>query len=148
MPPRPPSRRLRLPAALAGLALLAAGPLCTTAPSAGAAATATSAATVSVNAGQSLATVPATAIGTNGSVYDSKLTDAAVPGLLKQAGVGLVRFPGGSSSDSYNWKTNSDLTYGTQAVDFDHYATMLQQSGAQGMVTVNYGSGDTIGAAE
>ncbi|PYC88356.1 alpha-L-arabinofuranosidase, partial [Streptomyces tateyamensis] len=128
--------------------LLAAGPLCTTAPSAGAAATATSAATVSVNAGQSLATVPATAIGTNGSVYDSKLTDAAVPGLLKQAGVGLVRFPGGSSSDSYNWKTNSDLTYGTQAVDFDHYATMLQQSGAQGMVTVNYGSGDTIGAAE
>ncbi|MFE9428799.1 cellulose binding domain-containing protein [Kitasatospora sp. NPDC006697] len=148
MPLRSPSSGLRLPAALAGLALLAAGPLWTTVPSAGAAASATTTATVSVNAAQSLATVPATAIGTNGSVYDSKLTDAAVPGLLQQAGVGLVRFPGGSSSDSYNWKTNSDLTNGTQAVDFDQYATMLQQSGAQGMVTVNYGSGDTVGASE
>ncbi|MCX4744723.1 cellulose binding domain-containing protein [Kitasatospora sp. NBC_01287] len=144
----PPSSRLRLPAALAGLALLAAGPLWSTTPNAGAATSATTAATVSVNAAQSLATVPATAIGTNGSVYDSKLADAAVPGLLKQAGVGLVRFPGGSSSDSYDWKTNSDLTNGTQAVDFDQYATMLQQSGAQGMVTVNYGSGDVVGATE
>ncbi|WP_051967350.1 cellulose binding domain-containing protein [Kitasatospora mediocidica] len=145
---RPPSSRLRLPAALACLALLAAGPLWSTASSAGAVAPATTTATVSVNAAQSLATVPTTAIGTNGSVYDSKLTDAAVPGLLKQAGVGLVRFPGGSSSDSYDWKTNSDLTNGTQAVDFDQYATMLQQSGAQGMVTVNYGSGDAVGATE
>ncbi|RAG86697.1 alpha-L-arabinofuranosidase [Streptacidiphilus pinicola] len=137
---------------LATLALLAAAPLWSSAPSAGATtvptAAATTSATVSVNAAQSLATVPVTGIGTNASVYDSKLTDAAVPGLLKQAGVGLVRFPGGSSSDSYNWKTNSDLTNGTQAVDFDQYATMLQQSGAQGMVTVNYGSGDTIGASE
>ncbi len=148
MPLRPPSRQSRLPAVLAVLALLTAGPLWSAAPSAVAATSATTAATVSVNAAQSLATVPATAIGTNGSVYDSKLTDAAVPGLLKQAGVGLVRFPGGSSSDSYNWKTNSDVTYGTQSVDFDHYAAVLQQSGAQGMVTVDYGSGDTIGAAE
>ncbi|WP_037603324.1 cellulose binding domain-containing protein [Streptacidiphilus rugosus] len=149
---RPPSRTLRLPVFLATAALLAAGPLWSSAPTAGAAtsgaATSATTATVSVNAAQSLATVPTTAIGTNASVYDSKLTDAAVPGLLKQAGVGLVRFPGGSSSDSYNWKTNSDLTNGTQAVDFDQYATMLQQSGAQGMVTVNYGSGDVIGAAE
>ncbi|MEY9871721.1 hypothetical protein ABH931_001194 [Streptacidiphilus sp. MAP12-33] len=148
---RLPSRTLRLPVSLATLALLAAAPFWSSVPSADAATSATSAATtatVNVNAAQSLATVPATAIGTNASVYDSKLTDAAVPGLLKQAGVGLVRFPGGSSSDSYNWKTNSDLTNGTQAVDFDQYAAMLQQSGAQGMVTVNYGSGDTIGASE
>jgi hypothetical protein len=132
--------------------MLAAVPLWSSAPSAGAAtastATTLSTATVSVNAGQSLATVPPTAIGTNASVYDSKLTDTAVPGLLKQAGVGLVRFPGGSSSDSYDWKTNSDLTNGPQAVDFDQYAAMLQQTGAQGMVTVNYGSGDAIGATE
>ncbi|WP_030236220.1 cellulose binding domain-containing protein [Streptomyces sp. NRRL S-350] len=155
MPLRPPPGTSRLPAALAGLALLAAGLLWNTAPNADAAATATTTAaatattaTVSVNAAQSLATVPATAIGTNGSVYDSKLTDAAVPGLLRQAGVGLVRFPGGSSSDSYDWKTNTDLTNGPQAVDFDQYAAMLRQSGAQGMVTVNYGSGDTIGATK
>ncbi|WP_152628096.1 cellulose binding domain-containing protein [Streptacidiphilus neutrinimicus] len=148
MPMRSRARRLRLPAALATAALVAAAPLWSSAPSAGAVTFAATAATVRVNAAQSVATVPATAIGTNASVYDSKLSDAAVPGLLKQAGVGLVRFPGGSSSDSYDWKTNSDLANGPQAVDFDQYATMLQQSGAQGMVTVNYGSGDVIGAAE
>ena len=104
---------------------------------------------VSVNAGTAVTTVPATAIGTNGSVYDGDLTDAAVPGLLSNAGVGLVRFPGGTESDEYNWKTNTDVLTGlTQAVDFDQYAAMLSQSGAQGMVTVDYGTGDTVGAAQ
>src|SRR5689334_12163821 len=55
-------------------------------------------ASVSVNAGSHLATVPTTGIGTNGSVYDADLIDAAVPGLLNNAGVKLVRFPGGSTS--------------------------------------------------
>ncbi|MBR7836372.1 cellulose binding domain-containing protein [Actinospica durhamensis] len=104
---------------------------------------------VSVNAGQSVAVVPSTGIGINGSVYDSALTDAAVPGLLSSAGVNVVRFPGGSESDAYNWKTNTDVLSGkTQSVDFDQYASLLASSGAQGMVTVNYGSGDTIGASE
>jgi hypothetical protein len=115
----------------------------------GAAPAAAVADTVSVNAGTALATVPATAIGTNGSVYDGDLTDAAVPGLLAGAGVGLVRFPGGTESDEYNWKTNADVLTGlTQPVDFDQYAAMLNQSGAQGMVTVDYGTGDTVGATQ
>jgi hypothetical protein len=106
-------------------------------------------ATVSVNAGQTLATVPATAIGANGSVYDANLTDAAVPGLLKAAGTDLIRFPGGTSSDTYDWKTNTDFVSGqTQATSFDQFATLLGQTGAQGMVTVNYGTGDAIGATQ
>ncbi|HZY74708.1 MAG TPA: hypothetical protein VFE40_00180, partial [Jatrophihabitantaceae bacterium] len=148
---RSPGRRWALAAAAMPLGVaLAAGPtqaFATTAPAAvGAAATA---ATVSVDAGTSLATVPSTAIGTNGSVYDAALTDAAVPGLLKSAGTGLIRFPGGTSSDTYNWKTNTDVGNGqTQATDFDEYATLLSQTGAQGMVTVNYGTGDEIGATQ
>ncbi|MFL6115148.1 MAG: cellulose binding domain-containing protein, partial [Catenulispora sp.] len=90
-----------------------------------------------------------TAIGTNGSVYDAALTDAAVPGLLKNAGAGLIRFPGGTSSDTYNWKNNTDVTSGrVQSVNFDQYTTLLSQTGAQGMITVNYGTGDTAGATQ
>ncbi|GAA3434157.1 cellulose binding domain-containing protein [Kutzneria kofuensis] len=102
-----------------------------------------------MNAGSALATVPSTAIGVNGSVYDAALTDAAVPGLLKSAGTNLIRFPGGTSSDTYNWRTNTDVVSGQrQAVDFDHYATLLAQTGAQGMITVNYGTGDAAGATQ
>jgi hypothetical protein len=144
---RPLMRRWALAAALPAAAVLAA-------PAAGAVAAphavaATTAATVSVNASQSLATVPATAIGGNGSVYDAKLTDAAVPGLLKNAGISLIRFPGGTESDEYNWKNNTDVLSGkAQAVNFDQYATLLSQTGAQGMVTVDYGTGDTVGASQ
>jgi Cellulose binding domain/Putative Ig domain len=114
-----------------------------------AASAATNPATVSVNAAQSVATVPATGIGINGSVYDPNLKDAAVPGLLSGAGVKVIRFPGGSESDQYNWKTNTDVLSGAvQATSFDQYASLLSQAGAQGMVTVNYGTGDTVGATE
>jgi len=106
--------RARMAAAAAALFVgSAALPLAAGAgPAVAVAAAATSAATVSVSAGQTLATVPSTAIGTNGSVYDAALTDAAVPGLLKNAGTGLIRFPGGTSSDTYNWKHNTDVTSG------------------------------------
>lgn len=107
-------------------------------------------ASVSVNAATHLATVPATAIGINGSTYDGDLLDAAVPGLLNNAGVSVIRFPGGSESDQYNWKTNTDVQSGaTEAVSFDQFVNVLHatNSTAQAMITVNYGTGETIGAA-
>ena len=109
---------------------------------------ATVAATVSVNAATRLATIPTTAIGINGSTYDGDLVDAAVPGLLNAAGVSVIRFPGGTSSDTYNWKNNTDVVSGkAQAVGFDQFATMLHQTSAsaQAMITVNYGTGDAVG---
>src|SRR5690348_8369185 len=97
------------------LALIAVPPavLLASAPGAVAAApapaAASAAATVSVNAGQSLATVPSTAIGLNASTYDGDVLDSAVPGLVSKAGVSVMRFPGGTESDQYNWKTNTDV---------------------------------------
>ncbi|MFC0541663.1 cellulose binding domain-containing protein [Kutzneria chonburiensis] len=136
-------RWMTLPAtALLATALATGGPAAAVTPAA-------TAASVSVNANSALATVPATAIGINGSVYDAALTDAAVPGLLKSVGTNVIRFPGGTSSDTYDWRANTDVTSGQrQAVDFDHYATLLGQTGAQGMITVNYGTGDAAGAAQ
>ena len=135
-----------------GVTAVAVGTLLTVTPAWGATSTApaaATAATVNVNATTSLATVPTTAIGINGSTYDGALTDTAVPGLLSAAGTDTIRFPGGTESDQYNWKNNTDVLSGqTQAVNFDQYATLLSQTGAQGMITVNYGTGDTAGASQ
>lgn len=135
-----------------GVTAVAVGTLFTVAPAWGAtsaAPAAATAATVNVDATTSLATVPGTAIGINGSTYDGALTDAAVPGLLSAAGTDVIRFPGGTESDQYNWRNNTDVLSGkTQAVNFDQYATLLSQTGTQGMITVNYGTGDTAGASQ
>jgi Cellulose binding domain len=141
---------LAVPAlALAGAPAAWGAPAARSAATAATTAAATVSATVNVNAAQQIAAVPTTAIGINGSVYDPNLKDAAVPGLLSSAGVKVIRFPGGSESDQYNWKTNTDVLSGaTEATSFDQYATLLSQAGAQGMVTVNYGTGDTVGATE
>lgn len=110
---------------------------------------ATVAGAVSVDAGRRLATVPATAIGLNASTYDGRLTDAAVPGLVRSAGVTVVRFPGGTSSDAYDWKTNTDvLSDQQQATSFDQFMSVVRRTGAQPMITVNYGTGDTAGRRE
>jgi cellulose binding protein with CBM2 domain/fibronectin type III domain protein len=109
------------------------------------------AASVSINAASHLATVPTTAIGINGSTYDGDLLDTAVPGLLNNAGVSVIRFPGGSESDQYNWQTNTDVqSGGAEAVSFDQFVNVLHatSSAAQAMITVNYGTGDTIGNSE
>jgi hypothetical protein len=103
-------------------------------------------ATVSIDTNAHLATVPATAIGLNASTYDANLTDAAVPSLVKDAGVGVMRFPGGTESDSYDWKNNTDVLSGQrQARDFDQFMSVAGQVGAQPMITVDYGTGDTLG---
>ncbi|MBO0813414.1 MAG: hypothetical protein J2P23_15415, partial [Microlunatus sp.] len=104
---------------------------------------------VTIDPGQRIATVPSTAIGINGSTYDSKLLDTQVPGLLRDVGMKVVRVPGGSTSDVYDWKTSSDIVAGGhEAVDFDQFMSVVQATGAQAMVTVNYGSGDTMGRAD
>ena len=111
-----------------------------------AAATAAPADQITVNPAQSLATVPGTAIGINASTYDGSLLDSQVPGLLRNAGISLVRLPGGSESDQYDWKTNTDVIGNyTEAVGFDQFMSVIRRAGAQAMVTVNYGTGDTIG---
>lgn len=101
---------------------------------------------ISVSPGQALATVPGTAIGINASTYDGSLLDAKVPSLLRGAGVSLIRLPGGTESDEYDWKTNTDvISSAKEAVNFGQFMSVVRHVGAQAMVTVNYGTGNTIG---
>jgi len=141
--PRRARRARRVAAGVAAVALAAGAGLAFAAP--GLAGTGP-AAQVTVQPGQPLATVPGTAIGINASAYDASLLDAQVPGLLRGAGIGLVRLPGGSESDSYDWKTSTDVIGNyREAVDFSQFMSVIQNAGAQAMVTVDYGTGNTIG---
>jgi hypothetical protein len=91
------------------------------------------------------ASVPSTALGLNTAVWDSHLQDNAIPGMLQNAGVKLLRFPGGSTSDAYHWQSNS-MTPGqggssNSANTFDRFMqNVVRPAGAQAMITVNYGS--------
>lgn len=107
-------------------------------------AAAQTAASVSVNAGTGLATIPGPGWGLNTAVWDANLLDAAVPGLLSRAGVAALRFPGGSTSDVYNWQSNSIVpgqgSYANPNNNFDAFMGLVRRVGATPIITVNYGS--------
>lgn len=99
---------------------------------------------VTVSTARPLGAVPAQAIGANVAVWDSHLYEAAVPALLSDAGVRLVRYPGGSTADLYDWQSDT----GSYAANtFDSYMSIVQAANAQAIITVNYGSGTPAQAA-
>ena len=92
-----------------------------------------------------VAVVPAAGYGMHTSVYDNNFTPADLTEKLKTAGVTALRFPGGSYSDYYHWKTHSrngrhDI-YINSNDTFDNFMTKdVLPAGAQAVITVNYGS--------
>jgi alpha-L-arabinofuranosidase len=114
-------------------------------PASGALARAQTATSVTVSVTNPLGVIPSSAVGLNASAYDGNLLDPVVPGLIRDAGVRVMRYPGGSEADAYHWQTNSITPgqggYAAPANTFDHFMTqVVQPAGAQAMMTVNYGS--------
>jgi hypothetical protein len=95
--------------------------------------------------------IPGSAVGTNEQAWDTNMLDASYPGLLKSAGMQIMRYPGGSTADNFHWYNqsvdNSTLPEwqggGTVApnITFDAFMNTVQAAGAQAMITLNYGSG-------
>ncbi|WP_225847436.1 alpha-L-arabinofuranosidase, partial [Streptomyces sp. HPF1205] len=134
------------PLACAAAVLLAVVGASTAAMSGASAATSAS---VSVDAGQKLATIPATGVGTNVAVYDGNMNGSAMPGLISTAGFGSVRYPGGSYSDIYHWQTNTtEGGYVAPNTDFDTYMATVKAAHAQPIITANYGTGTAQEAAD
>jgi hypothetical protein len=100
-------------------------------------------------------------LGLNTAAWDGQYTGsgvAAINGFLMQAHIGVLRYPGGSWADEYDWSQNTDI-YGclnpggsnacpeSDSIDFDTFAQDASQAGAATFVTVNYGSGSPALAA-
>jgi Cellulose binding domain/Fibronectin type III domain len=105
--------------------------------------------TVTVNARAALATVPDTGVGVNDAVWDSQLGTTAVSGLLADAGVKVLRYPGGSYGDIYHWQTHTAPGgFVAPGTDFDTFMASAQRVGAQPMIIANYGTGTPQEAAD
>ena len=105
---------------------------------------------VTIHAGQTLASLTGTSVGINNAVWDGSLLEPDLPGLLRKAGVRVMRYPGGSTSDVYHWQTNTTepgQSYANPSNTFDAFMGVVQRAGAQAMITANYGSGTPEEAA-
>ncbi len=100
------------------------------------------------------------ALGVNVAAWDSlseQVDASSLTGLLQSAGLGLIRYPGGSWADEYDWSDNTDSSHCTGAataactaadpLDFGEVSAQARSAGASSFVTVNYGSGTPSEAA-
>ena len=125
-------------------AVAAAPPGAQAAPSAAAGAT-----TVDVDVRAGLATVPDTAIGVNHAIWDAQLGTTAVADLLRDAGVRMLRYPGGSYADIYHWRDHTAPGgYVAPGTDFDTFMAAAKRTGAEPMIIANYGTGTAEEAAD
>jgi hypothetical protein len=89
------------------------------------------------------------AMAMNASIADANLTDPDLPGLLRNAGITTLRYPGGAFADNFHWSTNKPSNsqapvssrYSGYApnTDFGHFVSLIDRVGTT-VVTVNYGS--------
>jgi hypothetical protein len=113
-------------------------------------------ANVSVNAAQSVRLVDDRVFGLNTACWDWYFANwlaagVATSNLLSAIDTRVLRFPGGSTADTYSWSTNSTVdnagTYTAQGTDFDQFAGVAKSIGAQAFITVNYGTSNSTDAA-
>ncbi|MGW4695058.1 cellulose binding domain-containing protein [Kitasatospora cineracea] len=141
-------RRPLAATASAALAVLAAA-LPLSAPAAAADPAPAADTTVTVNAAAGLGTVGQAALGANTAIWDSHMNDPQVASLYRDAGIGALRYPGGSYADIYHWIDNSAPGgYVAPGTGFDAFMGTVQATGAQPILIANYGSGTAQEAAD
>jgi len=105
--------------------------------------------TFTINAAEVLQPVDDRMFGVNTAIWDQNLNSTATINLMKSMGSRLLRFPGGSASDTYDWKTGRSVgNTWAWATDFDDFANVLIETGQSATITVNYGSGTPQDAAD
>jgi hypothetical protein len=120
--------------------------------------------TVTVDRTSIITKIPNTVYGNNANPYMTQMVSEPV--LIKQIrdlNPGIIRFPGGNLSSIYFWDSDGGMPadvpdtllnadggkvaggywYGKNnaawTISLDNYYNMLQQTGSEGMITVNYG---------
>lgn len=107
-------------------------------------------------------TTTSLSLGLNTAAWDGNYSGSSavtVNGFLGQAGVGLLRYPGGSSADDYDWSDDRDVSgcpdpnqasscAVSDVLNFDAFSRQAHQASASLFVTVNYGSGTSTEAAD
>ncbi|MFE2262429.1 cellulose binding domain-containing protein [Streptomyces griseosporeus] len=103
---------------------------------------------VQINTQAALGRLSDTARGVNAAVWDAHMNDPEVASLMKAAGVGAMRYPGGSYADIYHWQTHTAPGgYVAPGTGFDAFMGTVRATGAQPILIANYGSGTPEEAA-
>ncbi|MGN6533222.1 MAG: alpha-L-arabinofuranosidase, partial [Ginsengibacter sp.] len=135
--------------------------------------------TVNIDAGTIITKVPKSVFGHNANIWMTQMiTEPSLMSYVTDLHPNVIRFPGGSLSDIFFWNADKNVPpadaptklpdangnqidagywYGKNAeswtMSVDNYYKMLQQTGNQGMITVNYAyarygsSADPVAAA-
>ena len=101
-------------------------------------------ASVAVDAASAIRPANNQLLGVNLAWWDTNLTTAKTQSLVKDAGLTLFRFPGGSSSDEYHFSDPPSYPGKGTVPDF---AKFVESVGGTGLVTLDYGSGSPQEAA-
>jgi hypothetical protein len=92
---------------------------------------------INVNAAQAIRTVDARMFGINTATWDGNLDTPQTVSLLTEMGCLAMRFPGGSTADTFHWTPTT----------VNHFAHVATNIGAVAINTVNYGTGTAAEAA-
>jgi alpha-N-arabinofuranosidase len=103
---------------------------------------------VTVDARRAQRKVDPLLFGVNTAAWSEHLSDPNSATMLSQMGNRVLRFPGGTLSDRYNWST--DKSVGSKqrwATDISDFAAVVEKTHSSAMITVNYGTGTPREAA-
>ena len=104
---------------------------------------------VTINRNQKIGTVNPRLFGLNTAIWDGSFNTPTTASLLTEVNNRALRFPGGSASDEYHWKTNMSEGQTFQwATNFDAFANIATATHAQVYITANYGTGTPQEAAD
>src|SRR6185312_11471488 len=89
---------------------------------------------VTVDAHQSIRTFDPMLFGINTAVWSEHLSDPTSVTMLGQMGNQVLRFPGGTLSDGYNWSTNKSTGNKRQwAADIADFASLVERTHSSAM---------------
>ena len=97
--------------------------------------------TLTVDAGRAGRRIDARMFGLNTAVWDSHLADPSSATILRGAGIKALRFPGGSTSDDYDWSTGKVTSGMLWSTNIGSYSKLAEKLGATTYLTANYGTG-------
>lgn len=89
-----------------------------------------------------LRTLTSPQFGMNVATWDWNLTNSTTIGAMRQMRNKLLRFPGGSTTNEYDWRNNRNKRWGTNyGTNTSQFINVANQVGAEKIICVNYGSG-------
>ncbi|HMD61095.1 MAG TPA: immunoglobulin domain-containing protein, partial [Opitutaceae bacterium] len=104
---------------------------------------------VTVDATKFVRVVDNRMFGLNTAVWDYGFQDSQTLTALQAVDAKFLRFPGGSSSDDFNWQNSTAQVEGTSSgrTTFDIFAATAKAIGAQVVITANFVTGTPDEAA-